>query len=248
MNYLVAIPTTPAVVPGALHVTSQAPAIVAGQLMTANEVVDAAGEVKSREKVREINPAIVSVQNVADSRRRYAKVLGAQFINAGVPGLAPPWALQLGQQIQQLGQQIQQQGQQIQQQGQQLGQQIQVLQGLLGATNARVFNIGSFAANLERLNRPVADNVVLSPIHKTIAGNGAVLPGIAVVVPPAPVVVGQAIPHPFPADTHACRQLTLAQLSVLAVLCNNNFGVVANDGVVDRRAKFRLFITGFIPY
>jgi hypothetical protein len=230
--------------------------------MTADEVVDAAVEVKSREQVREINPAIVTVQNVADSHRRYAVVLGAQFINAGVPGVVPPWALQLGQQIQQLGQQIQQQGQQqgqqIQQQGQQIqqlgqqiqqqGQQIQAIQGLLETNNARVFNIGSYAANLERLNRPVAANVVLSPIHKTIPGNGAVLPGIAVVVPPAPVVVGQAIPHPFPADTHACRHLTLAQLSVLAVLCNNNFGVVANDGVVNRRAKFRLFITGFIPY
>ncbi len=84
----------------------------------------------------------------------------------------------------------------------------------------------------------------LIPLLKERRGAGVALPGANVNVRPAPVRVYQPIGRPFPATVRRLYALTNVQLSTLAILFNDDFGITARDNLEQRRVKFQHFIVG----
>ena len=90
-------------------------------------------------------------------------------------------------------------------------------------------------------------NERLHPLAKERAGDGVVLPGSsrnarrqAPLVPAVGVVVGA----PFPTTITEFNALTSPQLNDLAIIFNDDFGIIRGDSIDDRRAKFKRFIAG----
>ena len=86
----------------------------------------------------------------------------------------------------------------------------------------------------------------LFPLLKERGGAGVALPGAgyAVAAQPVPVDLGEAVGAAFPATVRHLNELTMVQLSTLAILLNDRFGVVAADSLSERRAKFQAFVVG----
>ena len=86
----------------------------------------------------------------------------------------------------------------------------------------------------------------LFPLLKERGGAGVALPGAgyAVAAQPVPVDLGEAVGAAFPATVRHLNELTMEQLSTLAILLNDRFGVVAADSLSERRAKFQAFVVG----
>ena len=82
----------------------------------------------------------------------------------------------------------------------------------------------------------------LRPLLKDRRGVGVALPGADVDVRPVPVRLGQPIGAPFPATVRRLFKLTNAQLSTLAILFNEDFGITAHDTLEQRRVMFQHFI------
>lgn len=78
-------------------------------------------------------------------------------------------------------------------------------------------------------------------------GAGAALPGAAAAALPVghPFAVGAPIPSPpFPNTVAAFDLLTLPQISLLAILYNDDFGILAGDLLPQRLEKLKRFICG----
>jgi len=120
----------------------------------------------------------------------------------------------------------------------------------MAGITARLDNQQTRAENraiLESSTRVGAAASILVPILKEVAGAGVALPGVAAAALPVghPFAVGAPIPSPpFPNTVAALRTLTLAQISCLAILYNNDFRIVAGDTAVVRQEKFERFICG----
>ena len=84
----------------------------------------------------------------------------------------------------------------------------------------------------------------LRRLLKEQRGVGVALPGANVHVHPAPVRVCRPIGPPFPATVRRLYALSHAQLSTLAILFNNDFGITALDSLEQRRVRFQHFIVG----
>ncbi len=56
--------------------------------------------------------------------------------------------------------------------------------------------------------------------------------------------VGQPVGAPFPTTIRRLFRLTNAELSTLAMLFNDDFGITARDSLSRRRTKFQQFIVG----
>jgi hypothetical protein len=86
----------------------------------------------------------------------------------------------------------------------------------------------------------------LFPLLKERQGAGLALPGsgYAVAAAPDPVGLGVAVGAPFPDTVQLLSDLTRVQLSTLAILFNDHFGIVAADSLNGRRAKFQAYIAG----
>jgi hypothetical protein len=60
-----------------------------------------------------------------------------------------------------------------------------------------------------------------------------------------PLAVGAAVPSPpFPATVADLQGLSHAQISALSVVYNDTFGIVAADGLVQRRGKVSNWLQG----
>ncbi len=82
----------------------------------------------------------------------------------------------------------------------------------------------------------------LRPLLKEQSGLGAPLPGANANVQPVAVRVGQPVGAPFPTTVRRLYALTNDQLSALATLFNDDFGITAHDTLRQRRTKFQQFI------
>jgi hypothetical protein len=81
-------------------------------------------------------------------------------------------------------------------------------------------------------------NEPLSPLYKERAGAGVALPGVrGHRIMPIPHAVGDAVEAPFPATIRDFKALTQRQLSSLAIMMNEDFGITAGDSVPDARLK-----------
>ncbi len=91
-------------------------------------------------------------------------------------------------------------------------------------------------------------NERLVPLIKVRAGAGVALPGLPgvrahLIIPM--LAVGDAVGAPFPARIRDFNALTQQQLSSLAIMLNEDFGITAGDSLDARRAKFQRFIVRF---
>ena len=86
----------------------------------------------------------------------------------------------------------------------------------------------------------------LFPLLKERDGAGVALPGqgYMVAAQPAMVGLGVAVGAAFPATVRHLNELTMANLSTLAILYNDHFGIVPTDSLSERRAKFQAYIVG----
>lgn len=83
----------------------------------------------------------------------------------------------------------------------------------------------------------------LMGILKSVPGHGQGLPGdIIPQVNGQPIPVGNPVPG-FPATQAELNALTSLQLSELAMLYNDDFGVLAGDNLGTKLHKFRMFVT-----
>jgi hypothetical protein len=86
-------------------------------------------------------------------------------------------------------------------------------------------------------------NERLNPLIKERAGAGVALPGVrAHRIMPIPLGVGDAVGAPFPATIRNFNALTPRQLSSLAIMLNEDFGITADDSLDARQSKFQRFI------
>jgi hypothetical protein len=80
---------------------------------------------------------------------------------------------------------------------------------------------------------------------KEQSGVGAALPGAGVNAQQQVAVhVGQPIGAPFPTTIRRLFALSNAELSTLAILFNDDFGITADDNLSQRKARFQQFIGG----
>lgn len=86
-------------------------------------------------------------------------------------------------------------------------------------------------------------NEPLAPLCKERAGAGVALPGVRAKRIPIPLAVGDTVGAPFPANIRDFKALTQRQLSYLAMMLNQDFGITAGDSLRARRAKFQRFIS-----
>jgi hypothetical protein len=87
-------------------------------------------------------------------------------------------------------------------------------------------------------------NEPLAALCKERAGAGVALPGVrAHRIMTIPLGVGDAVGAPFPATIRDFKALTPRQLSSLAIMLNEDFGITAGDSLRTRRAKFQHFIS-----
>ncbi len=84
----------------------------------------------------------------------------------------------------------------------------------------------------------------LRRLLKEQRGAGVALPGADVNVHPAPVRVCRPIGPPFPATVRRLYALSHSQLSTLAILFNDDFGITDLDNLEQCRVKFQHFIVG----
>ena len=84
----------------------------------------------------------------------------------------------------------------------------------------------------------------LRPLLKENSGLGGSLPGTNANVQPIASRVGQPVGAPFPTTVRRLSKLSGDQLSTLAMLFNDDFGITARDKLQKRRTKFRHFIVG----
>lgn len=88
---------------------------------------------------------------------------------------------------------------------------------------------------------------ILTPLLKMTPGAGAALHGVAAAALPVghPFAIGAPIPSPpFPNSVATFATLTLPQISLLAILYNDDFGIVAGDLLPTWLDKFKQFICG----
>jgi hypothetical protein len=103
--------------------------------------------------------------------------------------------------------------------------------------NRQAFNYFSMNGRNERLY----------PLRKERAGAGVALPGLRASADCSNLValdVGAVVGAPFPATIADFNTLTLPQLSALAIMFNDDFGIVVGDSLDDKRGKFQGYIAG----
>jgi len=115
-------------------------------------------------------------------------------------------------------------------------------------SNLRPSNRNNAAIDAVRSGAVAAGAQPLNPLLKVTPGAGLILPGGpgAGAVPIGhPFAVGVPIPSPpFPATVAALDGLSLAHLDTLAVVYNEDFGIVGGDNAATKRRKFGLWISG----
>ena len=75
-------------------------------------------------------------------------------------------------------------------------------------------------------------------------GAGNALPGVQAIAQPVAVPIGAPIGPPFPTTVILLNKLSQLQLSALAMLFNDDFGINDGDALSVQRAKFQQFIIG----
>lgn len=87
----------------------------------------------------------------------------------------------------------------------------------------------------------------MTPPFKENPGNGPQLPGagIAAIAPPPLAVGAQPAIPPFPVNLAALNNLTHQNISDLAVIYNDDFGIVAADLIAARQVKFLHWLQGY---
>ena len=117
---------------------------------------------------------------------------------------------------------------------------------ILDTLTAQIRNQALRARNRQALTDPSINGLGqrLHPLLKEQSGLGAALPGANALAQPVEGRVGQPIGAPFPTTVRRLHVLSNTQLSVLAMLFNDDFGIAPGDTLQVRRTKFQQFIVG----
>lgn len=193
-----------------------APVIIAGAPLNVNDVNDSRRELRSRKRMRELGQ--VPENSVSVSEIRHHAVISEHTVNliAGAP--APAWFAPA------------------------VAAAVAPIVSRLENSEARVKNCSRVDAANNGVHNAFASP--LSPLCKIIAGLGPPLPGGAGGAGLIAPTVGAVVGAPFPGTVAALNAITAAQINVLARLFNDQFGIVAGDGLLERRQKFRDFVCG----
>ena len=87
-------------------------------------------------------------------------------------------------------------------------------------------------------------NQALRPLFKERRGVGPPLRRAPVLQPPVRVRLGTPVGAPFPSTVQHLYRLTRRQLSELAMMFNDDFGINDGDALSVQRVKFLKFIIG----
>uniref|UniRef100_A0A7S2U4Q7 Uncharacterized protein n=1 Tax=Attheya septentrionalis TaxID=420275 RepID=A0A7S2U4Q7_9STRA len=223
--YSIDIPASdPLADPNAQNVAPAAPAIEAGQLCQIEDVTNAMKELHSRKCQKTSNIDSVTEDEMAHSVARLAAVTSEYAAGVG----APAWATQMEARMH---------------------ARFDTMDARFDTVDARLYTTEIQMAH-ERLetaqlrnNRRISTSAdaPLVPLIKVIAGLGPPTIGQVATNPPlAPAPVGTTYPGDLsPGSIRELEGMTLNQISVLAEWAHDNFGIVNEDLIRDRRAKLR---------
>ena len=235
--------TTPLANPSARALVPTAGPIADRTPLDPADVVAACTETKAKEN---LPPGVITDRELAEVKIRETRVLGAHAFGADWFGEAVASAIAQALQpvlvraLQPLTARIDG-----------LAEMSHVATARIDGLTYRIDNWETFRLNRQSYQvvgsaRITTRQAVLTPLVKTVPGQGAGLPnGPHLPVAPDIVAVGERLPAPpFPVTVAELEALSQRALQRISIQLNNTFGVLPGDEWSVRLEKFRVFITG----
>jgi hypothetical protein len=232
--YQTNIPMVP-VVPGS-HLPARGRGILQGAVINDDDLVHAEQDIRLRKSL--LRDGVTPVQVEQANKRKFAIMMDhvmAEY-QSGVPAWFNTAVTQLRQDMNQLRQDVTQEVAQLRQD----------VNAVLNSAVESV-NANNQRRNYKIMTQPNNAHIPLFPYRNSNQALGGPLPGRPVpAVPPVLPAVGATIPTPpFPRDIHDADSFTMDQIEALSMVLNNDFGIIAQDSLVECRSKMKdyLFLT-----